>query len=551
MIGTEITQLQRMDLAKRARLRQQFELQTGAYLGQVPNVSVGALLPTVNASFGGSNLSAMAQARAGGHAATAAENESEGAVAGIHASLEHRWDDWQHQLELAQLEQEQLDKQIIAAEIRRAIAEKELENHQRQIEQSKEVQTFYKDKYTNQELYDWMIGEVSRVYFQAYKLAFDMAKKAERAMQFELETEDTFIEFGYWDGLKKGLMAGERLHLDIKRMESAYLEKDKRELELTKRVSLRQVAPGALAQLRESGECEFEIPELLFDLDHAGHYLRRMRAVRVTMPAVAGPQTSIGATLTLLRDELRTDASLEETAVRTTYGGTKRIATSHAREDGGMFELNFRDERYLPFEGAGVTSRWSLRLPTAVRQFDYDTITDVEIRIDYTARDGGSSFRGEVEDGLQAALSSALDAVTENGIALVLSAKKDFAVDWERFLRPAEGQVNLAMELPITLDRFPYLLRRGELEVQSMDAIIVGSGFSLTGEADLSPPGPESESMGHDNDRTFSVDVVQEVDDRPWGLNLGSAVDIDPERVDEVEDLWVIVRFNATLPSSS
>jgi hypothetical protein len=33
------------------------------------------------------------------------------------------------------------------------------------------------------------------------------------------------------------------------------------------------------------------------------------------------------------------------------------IATSHAQNDSGMFELNFRDERYLPFEGAGAISR--------------------------------------------------------------------------------------------------------------------------------------------------------------------------------------------------
>ena len=152
--------------------------------------------------------------------------------------------------------------------------------------------------------------------------------------------------------------------------------------------------------------------------------------------------------------------------------------------------------------------------------------------------------------GLQDAMSSALASATENGIAMVLSAKKDFAVDWERFLRPAEGQLSTVMEVPITSDRFPYLLRRGDLEVQSVDAIMVGGGFTLTGaDAELSPPGGETGSMGHDNERTFSVDVIQEVDDRPWGLDLGLAISI--HNPDEVEDLWVIVRFSATLPSSS
>ncbi len=36
-----------------------------------------------------------------------------------------------------------------------------------------------------------------------------------------------------------------------------------------------------------------------------------------------------------------------------------------------MFELNFPDERYQPFEGAGVIGDWELELPKEARQFDY------------------------------------------------------------------------------------------------------------------------------------------------------------------------------------
>ena len=51
-----------------------------------------------------------------------------------------------------------------------------------------------------------------------------------------------------------------------------------------------------------------------------------------------------------------------------------------------MFETNLRDERYLPFEGAGVISAWSLALLGKPRSFDYDTIADVLLTIRYTAR---------------------------------------------------------------------------------------------------------------------------------------------------------------------
>ena len=68
------------------------------------------------------------------------------------------------------------------------------------------------------------------------------------------------------------------LHADLKRMEAAYLNQNARELEITKHVSLLQLDPVALVRLQETGECEFTVPEVLFDLDFPGHYFRRSRA---------------------------------------------------------------------------------------------------------------------------------------------------------------------------------------------------------------------------------------------------------------------------------
>jgi hypothetical protein len=64
------------------------------------------------------------------------------------------------------------------------------------------------------------------------------------------------------------------------------------------------------------------------------------------------------------------------------------IATSTGQNDGGLFELNFRDDRYLPFEGAGVISKWRLDMPKVCNAFDYNTISDVLLSVSYTAREG-------------------------------------------------------------------------------------------------------------------------------------------------------------------
>ena len=214
------------------------------------------------------------------------------------------------------------------------------------------------------------------------------------------------FSFGYWENRRKGLLAGERLYLDLKRLETAYYEKNKRDYEITKHFSLMMINPQALIQLRESGTCEFDISELLFDLDFPGQYFRRIKSVSITLPCVVGPYTSVSAKLTLLKNRIRRNGNsqasydytgLEDKKFQHNLVGMQSIATSQAQGDSGLFELNFRDERYLPFEGAGAISTWRLELPTEFHQFDYDSISDVILHMNYTAREGGDLLkqRGE------------------------------------------------------------------------------------------------------------------------------------------------------------
>jgi hypothetical protein len=131
-------------------------------------------------------------------------------------------------------------------------SKQELCNHDRQIDNARDVDRFLRDKFTNQDLYQYMIGQVSGLYFQSYQLAYELAKRAERCMQYELGLkygETSFIRFGYWDSLKKGLLAGDHLAYDLKRLDIAYLDGNKREYELTKHVSLVSLDPEKFLEL--------------------------------------------------------------------------------------------------------------------------------------------------------------------------------------------------------------------------------------------------------------------------------------------------------------
>lgn len=442
----------------------------------IPEAKVGSPT-TVGLTYGGSNVASSAQAFGQGLGILGSMLHTAAGSAATLASYKRRAEEWDFQRTLAGKEIEQIDKQIAAADIRKSIAETELANHDTQIENAKAVDDFMRDKFTNRELYDWMVGQVSAIYFQSYKLAYDVAKRSERAFRFELGLNDSnFIQFGYWDSLKKGLLAGERLSHDLKRMEVAYLDQNKREYELTKHISIALLDPISLIKLKETGRCFVNLDESLFDMDYPGHYMRRIKSVALTIPCVTGPYTSLNCTLTLLKNSLRSKATASveyardestDSRFRDSVGAIQSIATSSGQNDSGLFELNFRDERYLPFEGAGAISTWQIELPMDTNAFDFDTISDVVLHLRYMARDGGAALRAAASNALQL-----LIAETANKpLARLFSLRHELPNEWNRFLHPADPAAsNIVHSLTIHLgrERFPFQFRAKTISISKV-----------------------------------------------------------------------------------
>jgi Tc toxin complex TcA C-terminal TcB-binding domain len=347
--------------------------------------------------------------------------------------------EWLFQSNLAVHEFNQIIKQIRAAQIREAIAQKEFENHKVQMQQSQAIQDFLQNKVTDQGFYLLMKREVKGLYAQSFQLAFEVAKKAERALQLELgDPTLNYIQFNYLDGVE-GLLAGEKLVSDVKRMEMDYHDLNQREYELTKHVSLLQVAPLALVELRATGACQVTLPEELFDLDCPGHFFRRIKSVAVSTPCVTGPYTSLNCTLTLLNSSIRTSPQLSNNSYARTgtndprfsdYSGSiQTIVTSSGQADSGMFETSLNDERYLPFELSGAICQLQLVLPADVRQFDFDTISDVILHIRYTAREGGQLLKS----GAVANLKNLINSAQTVGSVRLFSVRHEFPSDWAKF----------------------------------------------------------------------------------------------------------------------
>lgn len=537
----------------------------GSAMSLLPELDAGAAgfgaSPTVKFKFGGKNISHSLVNAAGVVKGLAGVVQMGAGMTSAIGGYARRAEEWGLQLDQAQKSLVEVDRSTEATRLVWQARQRELQAQDLRMENAVKEDEYLRSKFTDAELYDWTVGQLSTLYFQTYGLAYDMAKRAERCLRFELGiAESGIIKFGSWDSLRKGLLAGERLAYDLDRLEAAYLEQNRREYEVTKHISLAQWDPIALLKLRQNGECFVDLPEELFDVDYPGHYFRRIKSVSLSIPCVAGPYTSVACTLTLVGNHLRKDPTLlggayardltiEDPRFRDELTGVQSIATSDAQNDDGLFELDFRDDRYLPFEGAGAISSWRIALSRGVSQIDRSTITDVVMHLSYTAREGGDALGGQAAKELTGRLNELALAESRRGLVRVYDARREFPDAWHRFLHPASPADDQILELKDLTSRLPLFTR----EFQTKKARGVELVAALAGddvyEVDLSALeapldlGPDPVYAGLH--RVVKDLAGNEVDLGSWTLRLRKegAGDWQSLPADAIEELFLVVTY--------
>lgn len=475
--NNEVTELTKLQAARDKQSSAASSDSLAGTLGFIPDFGIN-VNPWMNVglstTLGGTYAAKFPQADARSDRADADGSTYEASKTAKIGSYSRRELDWTFQSNSAKAEMNQIVKQIRGAQIREAIASREYSNHQTQMANAQQIVDFLEGnavdgvsqvKETTVGFYAWMKREVKALYANAFQLAFEVAKKAERALQNEIgDPSLTYIQYNYLDGTE-GLLAGEKLLFDVKTMEMAYHDLNQREYELTKHVSLLQIDPLALIELRATGTCTFTVPEEAFDLDCPGHYFRRIKSVGLTLPCVAGPYTSVSCTLTLQNSTIRTSTDLpgnkyarqgpDDIRFNDYYGTLQSIVTSSAQSDSGLFETNLHDERYLPFESAGaVNSRWQITLPSDVRQLDFDTLTNSVLHIRYTAREGGDVLKA----GAVSQLKDQIKKAQTVGSVCLFSIRHEFPSQWAKFQSVTIGGPILTAELQLALvaEMYPF-----------------------------------------------------------------------------------------------
>lgn len=411
-------------------------------------------------------LSSAASHAAGGQSALAARNNSLASAASTRASIlasrasyERRAQDWSYQQTLAQK-----DVDISTQQIQIANDHVEVVGQQRviagiQADNARDYIEFLTKKFTSVELYDWMSNVLEGVYSYFLQQATTIAKLAESQLAFERqEVPPTFIKVDYWempsddnvfgpsDGGsqdRRGLTGSARLLQDIYQLDQYAFDTNKRKLQLTKTISLSQLAPAEFQRLRETGQILFATTLEMFDREFPGHYLRLIKRVRTSIIALIPPVQGIRATLTTTGpSRVVIGGDIFQTVV--VRRDPEYVAYTSPINATGLFELDPQPDMLLPFEGSGVEMSWEFSLPKAANQLDYRAIADVLITIEYTALNS-FDYRQQVLQLLKPTVS----------VDRPFSFRNQFADQWYDLHNPAQTNRPMTVRFTTLREDFP------------------------------------------------------------------------------------------------
>lgn len=348
---------------------------------------VAYLMPNIfGLADGGMEFGQAVSTVAAGYADLASGLQTTSQILATQAEYTRRNEEWRFQQEQSLLSLNQLNKSIEAAQIRLNIAIENRNLYHLQLKQANEILSYLNTKFTNAELFSWMSGKMSSLYFTAYQLALTGLHKLQAAYNYELDLTDSeqgsFIPANAWDSVKKGLLAGESLKLALATMQNAYLNKNVRKQQAEKVLSLKQNVECCDWQKFIGGKCKEEDIHYIQDTKDFLEFnisrnsignnkasVMKIKSISVSIPAVLGPYETF-------------DAILENTVTK------ERITISRGVDDYGVFPEDMQDGRYMPFEGfiipdakeKSTSSDWRFSLPSLeVRK----KIADVIISIKY------------------------------------------------------------------------------------------------------------------------------------------------------------------------
>ncbi|WP_319026073.1 neuraminidase-like domain-containing protein [Pseudomonas putida] len=363
------------------KLRTVSETAAAAESGVMAGASVVAAFPKIfGLANGGGKPEDILKAVAYGFGAQSKVAGLAASRLGQEAHFARRRADWKFQYESAEKQMATVQAQLDALAVRETSAQMHIAHLQTQSAHAQAQLALHQGKFTGKAMYSWLRARLASIFYTYYDLTVSRCLMAQKALQWEKGDTETYLRTGTWNSAWAGLLCGEGLMLSLAQMETAWVKWQKREMEVTRTVSLAKLFDGKLSTQGKAVALGDAVKALLagrtVEVDAklercslalaAGGVLsiqfglkalnlaagfetaasRRIRSIAVSLPALLGPYQDVHARLL--------------TSARGLPAGCEQTSISHALQDNGQFsQLNGYPplrpgNQLLPFEGLNI-----------------------------------------------------------------------------------------------------------------------------------------------------------------------------------------------------
>lgn len=252
------------------------------------------------------------------------------------------------------------------------------EKHSRELLDSFESQTFTPEVW-------FQLGArmlfISKTYLQR---AIGIARKMQKTYELETGRALNTIRSDYNTNIISGLLSADYLLNDINYFTVDRINNSRsKDIPIKQMFSLAALNPtGFQTTFKNSGRMQFETSLSDFDLAYPGAYLRKIKKVEVVVEGLIPPGGVHG---TLKNSGISRDRKKNgDLFFRIQPHETLYLSNYSPRADIVVFQP---DQRVLDvFENCGVATSWTLDIPMAANDLNYQTISDVKMIVYYTAQ---------------------------------------------------------------------------------------------------------------------------------------------------------------------
>lgn len=222
---------------------------------------------------------------------------------------------------------------------------------------------------------------ISKTYLQR---AIGIARKMQKAYELETGRALNTVKSDYNTNIISGLLSADYLLNDINYFTVDRINNSKsKDIPVKQLFSLAALNPtGFQTTFKNTGRLQFETSLSDFDLAYPGAYLRKIKKVEMVVEGLIPPGGVHG---TLKNSGISRDRKKNgDLFFRIQPHETLYLSNYSPRADIVIFQP---DQRILDvFENCGVATSWTLDIPMAANDLNYQTISDVKMIVYYTAQ---------------------------------------------------------------------------------------------------------------------------------------------------------------------